>query len=163
MVNEAIRSATTPGRRRRSDADLALLTPADRELVLAWRRDAELLLAERERRRAEGGLRVTLPGHLSVSALVTLARDPAELARQVRRPMPRPPAPYARRGTAFHRWLEERFGQQRLIDADDLFGADDDGHVATGTDADLPASATGSRPAPGPGGGRARSRSRSRR
>ena len=52
--------------------------------------------------------------------------------------MPRPPAPYARRGTAFHRWLEERFGQQRLIDADDLFGADDDGD-ATGTDADLTA------------------------
>ena len=54
-----------------------------------------------------------------------LARDPAELARQVRRPMPRPPAPYARRGTAFHQWLEERFGQQRLIGTDDLFGADD--------------------------------------
>jgi len=39
--------------------------------------------------------------------------------------MPRPPATYARRGTAFHQWLEERFGQQRLIDTDDLFGADD--------------------------------------
>jgi DNA helicase-2/ATP-dependent DNA helicase PcrA len=39
--------------------------------------------------------------------------------------MPRPPAPYARRGTAFHQWLEERFGQQRLIDTDDLFGADE--------------------------------------
>jgi DNA helicase-2/ATP-dependent DNA helicase PcrA len=103
----------------------AELTPDDQTLVAAWQRDAELLLAERERRRADGGLRVTLPGHLSVSSLVTLARDPAELARQVRRPMPRPPAPYARRGTAFHQWLEERFGQQRLIDTDDLFGADE--------------------------------------
>ena len=106
--------------------DLAALDPADQALIAAWRRDADLLLAERERRRAEGGLRVALPGHLSVSSLVTLARNPAELARQVRRPMPRPPAPHARRGTAFHRWLEERYGQQRLIDADDLFGADDD-------------------------------------
>ena len=106
-------------------AELAGLDPADQALVAAWRGDADLLLAERERRRADGGLRVALPGHLSVSALVTLARDPAELARQVRRPMPRPPAPYARRGTAFHLWLEERYGQQRLIDADDLFGADD--------------------------------------
>jgi DNA helicase-2/ATP-dependent DNA helicase PcrA len=96
----------------------------DQALVAAWQRDAELLLTERERRRADGGLRVTLPGHLSVSSLVTLARDPAELARQVRRPMPRPPATYARRGTAFHQWLEERFGQQRLIDTDDLFGDD---------------------------------------
>jgi DNA helicase II / ATP-dependent DNA helicase PcrA len=106
--------------------ELAGLDPADQALIEAWHRDADLLLAERERRRAEAGLRVALPGHLSVSSLVTLARDPAELARQVRRPMPRPPAPYARRGTAFHRWLEERFGQQRLIDADDLFGPDDD-------------------------------------
>jgi len=119
------------------DRDLAALAPADRDLVAAWRRDADLLLTERDRRRADGGLRVSLPGHLSVSALVTLARDPAELARQVRRPMPRPPAPYARRGTSFHRWLEERFGQQRLIDADDLFGADDDPGAAGGLDADL--------------------------
>jgi DNA helicase-2/ATP-dependent DNA helicase PcrA len=108
-----------------AEAELAGLDPGDQALVAAWHRDADLLLAERERRRADGGLRVALPGHLSVSALVTLARDPAELARQVRRPMPRPPAPYARRGTAFHLWLEERYGQQRLIDADDLFGADD--------------------------------------
>ena len=64
------------------------LDPGDRDLVAAWRRDAELLLTERERRRTDGGLRVTLPGHLSVSALVTLARDPAELARQVRLPCP---------------------------------------------------------------------------
>ncbi len=118
-----------------ADHDLDELDPADRALVEAWRTDADLLLAERERRRAEGGLRVALPGHLSVSSLVTLARDPAELARQVRRPMPRPPAPHARRGTAFHRWLEERYGQQRLIDADDLFGADDE--VDAAPEADL--------------------------
>jgi DNA helicase II / ATP-dependent DNA helicase PcrA len=105
--------------------DLAALSDEDQTLVAAWQRDAELLLGERERRRTDGGLRVVLPGHLSVSSLVTLARDPAELARQVRRPMPRPPAPYARRGTAFHQWLEERFGQQRLIDTDDLFATED--------------------------------------
>ena len=137
MVTAGLHDGHVPGGARRDDAGLAALDPADRELVAAWRRDADLLLTERERRRAEGGLRVTLPGHLSVSALVTLARDPAELARQVRRPMPRPPAPYARRGTAFHRWLEERFGQQRLIDAEDLFGAGDDLDAATGMDADL--------------------------
>jgi len=44
----------------------------------------------------------------------------------VRRPMPRPPAPQARRGTAFHRWLEARFGQPHLIDPDDLPGAADE-------------------------------------
>jgi DNA helicase-2/ATP-dependent DNA helicase PcrA len=126
LVTAAIKNpapnAATPEAAAPADSEL---TPDDQALVAAWQRDAELLLTERERRRADGGLRVTLPGHLSVSSLVTLARDPAELARQVRRPMPRPPAPYARRGTAFHQWLEERFGQQRLIDTDDLFGADE--------------------------------------
>ncbi len=72
-------------------------------------------------------MEVLLPARLSVSALVALARDPDGLARQVRRPMPQPPAGQARKGTAFHRWLEERFGQQRLIDDDDLFAEEDEG------------------------------------
>ena len=66
-----------------------------------------------------------LPDQLSVSALVTLARDPAELASQVRRPMPQPPAPQARRGSAFHRWLEQHYGGQRLIDPADLLEMSD--------------------------------------
>jgi DNA helicase-2/ATP-dependent DNA helicase PcrA len=104
-------------------ADGAGLTAAELDLVAAWELDAGLLLAERERQRhrGDGPVPVALPARLSVSALVALARDPDELARQVRRPMPRPPARQARRGTEFHRWLEERFGQQRLIGDDDLF------------------------------------------
>ncbi len=109
--------------------------PADETLVAAWSRDADLLLAERAERRGDGVIRVTLPARLSVSSLVSLARDPDELARQVRRPMPRPPVRQARRGTAFHRWLEERYGQQRLIDDSDLFGSDSGD--PTGLDADL--------------------------
>jgi DNA helicase-2/ATP-dependent DNA helicase PcrA len=70
---------------------------------------------------------VPLPGHLSVTDLVALARDPVGLARRVRRPMPVRPAPLARRGTAFHAWLEERYGAQRLLDLDELPGAADDG------------------------------------
>ncbi|MFY9932653.1 MAG: PD-(D/E)XK nuclease family protein, partial [Streptosporangiaceae bacterium] len=53
-------------------------------------------------------------------------------ARQVRRPMPRPPAGQARRGTAFHQWLEQRYGQQLLIDDTDLFGGDDDDQPSAG-------------------------------
>ena len=102
------------------------LSPADRDLVAAWDRDAGLLLAERAQRRGDGATQVALPARLSVSSLVALARDPAELARQVRRPMPRPPARQARRGTAFHQWLERRYGQQMLIDDSDLFGPDAD-------------------------------------
>jgi len=96
----------------------------DRELTEAWDLDAGLLLAERAQRRGDGVTQVPLPARLSVSSLVTLARDPAELARQVRRPMPRPPARQARRGTAFHQWLEQRYGQQLLIDDNALFGPD---------------------------------------
>jgi DNA helicase-2/ATP-dependent DNA helicase PcrA len=104
------------------------LTEQERELVAAWELDAGLLLAERgrQRERGDGPVEVLLPDRLSVSALVVLARDPDELARQVRRPMPQPPARQARRGTAFHLWLEERFGQQRLIDDDDLFSQEDE-------------------------------------
>jgi len=106
--------------------DAGELSEADRELVQAWARDTGLLLRELAERRGAAATAVRLPDHLSVSALVSMAADPARLARQIRRPMPRPPAPQARRGTAFHRWLEERFGQQRLIDPADLLGAADD-------------------------------------
>jgi DNA helicase-2/ATP-dependent DNA helicase PcrA len=110
--------------------ELDALGPAERPLVEAWHRDADLLLAERAQRRGDGATAVVLPARLTVSSLVSLARDPAELARQVRRPMPRPPAKQARRGTAFHRWLEQRYGQQLLIDDSDLFGsAEEEGEV----------------------------------
>ena len=110
-----------------AEPDLDTLGAEDQALVQAWRRDAELLLAERAQRRGDGAIPVQLPARLSVSALVSLARDPAELARQVRRPMPRPPARQARKGTAFHEWLEQRYGQQRLIDDADLFGPGEPG------------------------------------
>ena len=118
-------------------AELDALTPADRDLVAAWDRDAGLLLAERAQRRGDGVTQVTLPARLSVSSLVALARDPAELARQVRRPMPRPPVRQARRGTAFHQWLEQRYGQQMLIDDTDLFGPADEETPAEGDLAEL--------------------------
>ena len=69
---------------------------------------------------------VSLPRQLPVSSLVAMARDPGELAQQVRRPMPRRPVPQAARGTTFHQWLEQRYGQAQLIDADELPGAADD-------------------------------------
>ncbi|HJZ25898.1 MAG TPA: ATP-dependent DNA helicase, partial [Streptosporangiaceae bacterium] len=114
-----------------AEPDLEALGAEDLALVQAWQRDAELLLAERAQRRGDGAIPVQLPARLSVSALVSLARDPAELARQVRRPMPRPPARQARKGTAFHEWLERRYGQQRLIDDTDLFGPGEPGDGET--------------------------------
>ena len=96
------------------------------QLTAAWVRDTDLLLAERERRQAGHAVLVSLPRQLPVSSLVTMARDPGELAQQVRRPMPRRPAPQAVRGTTFHQWIEQRFGQAQLIDSGELPGAADD-------------------------------------
>ena len=95
------------------------------DLVEQWVRDADLLLRERARHDSPT-VDVPLPSHLSVSSLVALRRDPGELARRLRRPMPAAPAPQARRGTAFHAWLEERFGAARLVDLDELPGSGDE-------------------------------------
>jgi DNA helicase-2/ATP-dependent DNA helicase PcrA len=118
------------------DAGAALGT-GDPE-VERWVRDADLLLRER-RRTAHPTVEVPLPSHLSVSELVTLRRDPAELARRLRRPMPAAPAPLARRGTAFHAWLEERFGVARLLDLDELPGSGDESAAPDGALAALQA------------------------
>jgi DNA helicase-2/ATP-dependent DNA helicase PcrA len=100
------------------------LCAADRALVASWDRDIELLLAEAstvEERR----LVVDLPAALTASQLVLLRRDPARLAGELARPMPRAPAPAATLGTRFHAWVEERFSLRPLLDADDLPGAGD--------------------------------------
>ncbi|WP_433244894.1 UvrD-helicase domain-containing protein [Streptosporangium sp. CA-135522] len=105
---------------------LAELRGWDRERAKAWERDTELLLREREINRRRGAGQVELPTHLTVSSLVTLAADAKALARQIRRPVPKKPTPLARRGTSFHRWLESRWGQQRLLDELELPGSSDD-------------------------------------
>jgi len=94
-------------------------------LAEQWAIEADLLLAERDRERAAGTVDVVLPEHLSVSQLVALQRDPQRLARRLRRPLPEAPDPQARRGTAFHLWLERRFGAAPLLDLDDLPGSGD--------------------------------------
>lgn len=94
-----------------------------------WSYEVDLLLAERARnlRAHSAAMEVALPGHLSVSQLVELRDDPDAFAARLRRPMPARPDPQSRRGTAFHRWLEQRFGSQQLLDLDELPGAGDAG------------------------------------
>ena len=121
------------GRRAAVEAGAALVragaaasAPSD---ASRWDEEVELLLAEHERlrRRSDGEAQgVVLPTTLSVSQLVEMRRDPDELARSLRRPVPQPPRPQARRGTRFHLWLEETWGQQRLLDVDELPGAADE-------------------------------------
>ncbi|MCM0641176.1 PD-(D/E)XK nuclease family protein, partial [Cellulomonas wangsupingiae] len=90
-----------------------------------WDALADRLLAEQAARR-RGDARVALPAHLSASSLVRLDAQPDQFALGLRRPVPREPSPQARRGTAFHAWVEAWYGQATLVDVDDLPGADDD-------------------------------------
>ncbi|MFC7549448.1 ATP-dependent helicase [Plantactinospora sp. GCM10030261] len=130
---DAVTPAATPATAVTRDAgkeDAATREAVSEDAVAAarWRREAALLLAERERTvRRDGPVEVVLPEQLTVSQLVTLHRDPQELARTLRRPMPSRPDPHARRGTAFHAWLEQRFGVGRLLDVDELPGSADEG------------------------------------
>ena len=101
------------------------VAPAVTAAAETWSRDVDLLLAERARRQARHEVVVELPERLSVSQLVHLRRDPEALARSIRRPVPRPPNPLARRGTAFHAWLEARYGRPQLLDVDELPGSAD--------------------------------------
>lgn len=92
-----------------------------------WRHNVDTLLAERERLQRSDVVEVDVPAQLSVSQLVELKHDAEAFARSLRRPVPRPPAPLARRGTAFHLWLEQRWQRQALLDLDELPGAADEG------------------------------------
>ncbi len=93
-----------------------------------WGRDVAALLAERRSARA-GEVEVELPPSLPATALIELAHDPARLARRIRRPVPQAPSPLARRGTAFHGWLERFYTASALLEVADLPGSHDDGQA----------------------------------
>jgi DNA helicase-2/ATP-dependent DNA helicase PcrA len=88
-----------------------------------WAREAGLLLERRARRTA--GREVHLPGHISASTLVELREDPAGVLARLRRPVPREPGMSARKGTAFHAWVEEYFGAAGMLDLGEAPGSDD--------------------------------------
>jgi len=97
-----------------------------------WDDEIRMLLDERARRKSGAPVDVALPPHLSTSALVALADDAERFTLDLRRPMPTPPALAARRGTAFHAWVEEHYSRAAFVDVDDLPGSADDD--ATDTD-----------------------------
>lgn len=102
-------------------AQAALPVPLD-----PWEEALEMLLAERAER-SMAPPSVPVPEHLSASALVELAGDPEGFQRRLRRPLPRPPAPHARVGTAFHAWVERHFAAAALVDIHDLDTGDTPG------------------------------------
>ncbi|MFE0378191.1 UvrD-helicase domain-containing protein [Streptomyces inhibens] len=116
---------TDPGTTHPGDTTPHALLPEERRIVGSWDRDLEALAAELRRSRAT--VRdVPLPAALSATQLLRLAADPDGFARELARPMPRPPQPGARRGTRFHAWVESRFEELTLplLGPDELPGAD---------------------------------------
>ncbi|MEU9061473.1 UvrD-helicase domain-containing protein [Streptomyces sp. NPDC048430] len=114
----------------RAPADEAL-TPEESRALASWDRDLDALAGEL--RRARAAVRdVVVPATLSATQLLHLADDPDGFARELARPMPRPPQPAARRGTRFHAWVESRFEELPLpmLGPDELPGGD-------GSDADI--------------------------
>lgn len=91
--------------------------------VDGWAADVDALLAERARL-IEPPVR-ELPGQLSVSSLVGLARDPAGTAQRLRHRLPSRPDPHALLGNAFHSWVQKFYGAECLFDLGDLPGAAD--------------------------------------
>lgn len=101
-----------------SAAPLNLDAPATGELAELVE-DARAIIAEFEEFKL-GARDVVLPPRLSTSTLIALHEDPVELARNIRRPMPRAMDEYSHRGTAFHLWIENHFNAKTLFDDEDF-------------------------------------------
>ena len=117
------RAPHVPGARAPLDAGL---TPEESRTLASWDRDLDALAGEL--RRARAAVRdVVVPATLSATQLLHLADDPEGFARELARPMPRPPQPAARRGTRFHAWVESRFEELPLpmLGPDELPGGDE--------------------------------------
>jgi DNA helicase-2/ATP-dependent DNA helicase PcrA len=123
---DELRSLAKPEARAQLVAQLEHIatsgTNRGKELLLA----AQLVI--RELSEGDKSAPVFLPAHLSVSALMSLAKSSEEFAARLRRPLPFKPDLIARRGTAFHTWLEARFAMAiPLIGDEEMPGAADDG------------------------------------
>ena len=97
---------------------------ADGELFSLWERDATALIEEHGAAQA-ADVPVVMPGELTASDVVALKADPEQFARRARRPVPFKPNTYAKRGTAFHEWLEQFYGARPLLTEDELPGNDE--------------------------------------
>lgn len=92
----------------------------------------EAMVHHREERRAQRGALhdVPLPVALTTTQVQSLAADPHAFLLDIVRPMPIEPTYAAKRGSAFHLWVEQRFGQQSLPLDDDVVRDDDEAALA---------------------------------
>lgn len=110
-------------------AELVRATPSDASLdggiEELWEREVTVLIDE-HRRLQSPTLDVEISRELTATDLVNLKNNPEQFARRLRRPVPFKPNTYAKRGTQFHQWLEDRFGASALLDEDQLPGMDEE-------------------------------------
>ncbi len=91
----------------------------------SWVADVDALLAERARSAAVRAH--DLPSQVSVSGLVDLARDPAAAVQRLIYRLPTRPDQNTLLGNAFHAWVQQFYGAERLFELGDLPGAADSG------------------------------------
>lgn len=108
----------------KSEIDLDTLSAADRQLALDWDKDIAVLLDQVELAQATTR-EVRLPRALTASQTMAFVSDQESFLKSLVRPMPRKPSAVASRGTAFHAWVEDFFGQRPLIDLETLPGSGD--------------------------------------
>lgn len=84
-----------------------------------WDEEAKKLIAQREFLSSRERV-IEPPEHVRASLFVELAEDPIEVLENLRRPVPRRPGLAARRGTAFHAWIEEFYEQTQMLDLGDI-------------------------------------------
>ena len=97
------------------------IAPAAGELYELWERDATALIEEHKAAQSPD-VPVMLPGELTASDVVAMQADAEQFARRARRPVPFKPNQYAKRGTAFHEWIEDFYGAHALLTEDELPG-----------------------------------------
>lgn len=104
--------------------DINSLSGAEQKIIAEIQADISALQQQANVASADERL-VRLPKSLTASQLMSLAADHDEFLRNLVRPMPRQPSRVADRGTAFHAWVEDFYGQRGLFDLDELPGAMD--------------------------------------
>ncbi|WP_253182664.1 ATP-dependent DNA helicase [Arthrobacter sp. SW1] len=121
-----------PGEPLCPESDAAPVQGVGGHAVTGWAAEADLLLKRSRMRKPVQ--EVHLPGHISASMFVELGDDPEAVLAQLRRPVPREPGAAARKGTAFHSWVEEYFGTSGMLDFGEESGADAHIDAAYGLD-----------------------------
>lgn len=105
------------------------LTDAERDIVAAWDDAIEHHREERRLQRARTH-DVPLPTALTTTQVQTLAADAEAFLLNIVRPMPKEPTYAAKKGSAFHLWVEQLYGQQQLPLDDGFIREDDEADLA---------------------------------